>query len=131
VSAPNYLTDDHPIVLHGVAEILRAQSDINVVATCSTGRTAVVAIQQLGPDVAVLDLVMSDLNGLDILGRIAGKGFQTKVVFLTALATDNQLLAAIARGAKGIIFKDTAPPRSVVNNGLVFGQDLPLRVQRL
>ena len=103
------LADDHPVVLHGVAGILRAQPDMNVLAACSDGSTAAQAIRQLVPEVAVLDVAMPRLNGLDILSSVVNDGGKTKVVFLTALATDDQILAAIANGAKGIVLKDAAP----------------------
>jgi two-component system nitrate/nitrite response regulator NarL len=82
------VADDHPVVLHGVTEILRAQPDISVVAACSAGRAATAAIQQFNPDVAVLDIIMPDLNGLDVLSSIVRDRFKTRVVLLTAVATD-------------------------------------------
>jgi DNA-binding NarL/FixJ family response regulator len=103
------LADDHPVVLHGVAGILRAQSDMNILAACSDGAQAVEAIRKLTPDVAVLDVVMPGLNGLDLLAAMVGDGSKTRVIFLTAVATNDQILAAIANGAKGIVLKDAAP----------------------
>jgi two-component system, NarL family, nitrate/nitrite response regulator NarL len=103
------LADDHPVVLHGVAGILRAQPDMNVLAACSDGSAAAQAIRQLSPDVAVLDVAMPGLNGLDVLSSVVNDGGKTKVVFLTAVATDDQILGAIANGAKGIVLKDAAP----------------------
>ena len=61
------------------------------------------------PDIAVLDISMPGLNGLDVLSGITSEGFSTKVIFLTAVASDSQILTAITRGAKGIMLKDTAP----------------------
>ena len=103
------LADDHPVVLHGVADILRAEPDMNVLAACNDGIAAVQSIRQFAPDIAVLDIAMPGLNGLEVLATIVGEGFQTKVVFLTASATDESVLAAIAHGAKGIMLKDAAP----------------------
>jgi DNA-binding NarL/FixJ family response regulator len=124
------LADDHPVVLHGVAGILRAQPDMNVLAACSDGSAAAQAIRQLVPDVAVLDLAMPGLNGLDVLSSVVNEGGKTKVVFLTAVATDDQILAAIANGAKGIVLKDAAPDslvdcvRSVATGKQWFPTDL-------
>jgi DNA-binding NarL/FixJ family response regulator len=86
-----------------------AQPDISVVSACNCGRDATAAIQQFVPDVAVLDIVMPDLNGLDILSSIKRHGFKTSVVILTAVATEDRVLAAMTRGAKGLLFKDAAP----------------------
>ncbi len=103
------LADDHPVVLQGMASILRAQSDINVVALCEDGIAAAKAIRQFVPDIAVLDISMPGLNGLDVLSSITSDGLATKVIFLSATATDGQILTAITRGAKGIMLKDIAP----------------------
>jgi two-component system nitrate/nitrite response regulator NarL len=103
------LADDHPVVLHGVADILRAEPDMNVLAACHDGTAAVQSIRQFAPDIAVLDIAMPGLNGLEVLSNIVADGFKTKVVFLTAVATDDHVLAAIANGAKGILLKDAAP----------------------
>src|SRR5262249_3308875 len=103
------LADDHPVVLHGMASILRAQPDINVVALCEEGLAAAEAIRRFVPDLAVLDISMPGLNGLDVLSRITSDALATKVIFLSATATDAQILTAITRGAKGIMLKDIAP----------------------
>jgi DNA-binding NarL/FixJ family response regulator len=103
------LADDHPLVLHGVAAILSAQADMNVLAVCKDGRAAAEAIQQLAPNVAVLDIAMPGLNGLQVLAATAAAGSITKIVFLTAFATDDHVLAAIANGAQGVVLKEAAP----------------------
>jgi two-component system, NarL family, nitrate/nitrite response regulator NarL len=103
------LADDHPVVLHGMAGILRAQPDINVVALCGDGIAAAEAIRRFVPDIAVLDIRMPGLNGLDVLSSITSDGLATKVIFLSAAATDDQILTAITRGAKGVMLKDIAP----------------------
>src|SRR5262245_11639064 len=93
------LADDHPVVLHGVAGILRAHDDMKVLASCADGNIAADAIRQLAPDIAVLDVAMPGCNGIEVLSRIATDQLKTKVVFLTAVATDDQIIAAIANGA--------------------------------
>ena len=102
------IADDHPFVLLGVAGLLQAQSDMNVVATCNDGEAALKAIRQYTPDVAVLDIAMPGLNGLEVLSSVAADRTATKIVFLTATAKDDQILAAITHGAKGLMLKDKA-----------------------
>jgi two-component system, NarL family, nitrate/nitrite response regulator NarL len=102
------VADDHPAVLHGVTDVLRSNSDIAVVAACNDGASALKAIRQFRPTVAVLDIVMRDLSGIDVLRHLAEERSATKVVFLTASASDEQILTGVARGAKGIVFKDMA-----------------------
>jgi two-component system nitrate/nitrite response regulator NarL len=100
------VADDHPAVLHGIADVLTSHPDITIVATCNDGASALRAIQQFAPTVAVLDICMPLLSGFDVLARISAAHSATKVVFLTATASEGQLLTAIARGAKGIVLKD-------------------------
>jgi two-component system nitrate/nitrite response regulator NarL len=107
------VADDHPAVLYGIAEILRAQPDISVVAACGAGESATAAIQQFTPDVALLDIIMPDLSGLDVLRGIVKDGIKTRVMLLTAAATDERILAAMTSGAKGLLFKDAAPDNLV------------------
>ena len=66
------------------------------------------AIRQLAPTVAVLDFFMPGLNGLEVLANMSAERSVTRAVFLTATATDKQLLTAVARGAKGIVLKEMA-----------------------
>ena len=103
------LADDHPVVLHGMASILRSQADMTVAALCDDGIAAAEAIRTHRPEVAVLDIGMPGLNGLEVLSSMMAEGHETKIVFLTASASDGQILTAITSGAKGIMLKDMAP----------------------
>jgi two-component system nitrate/nitrite response regulator NarL len=102
------VADDHPVVLHGLADLLRSEPDLSIVAACRDGLSAISAIRERRPDLAVLDIAMPGKSGLEVLAAIAAEGAATKVIFLTATATDSQILGAIARGVSGIILKDTA-----------------------
>jgi len=102
------VADDHPVVLHGVADLLRTERDLRIVAVCRDGLSAISAIRERRPDLAVLDIAMPGKSGLEVLTAIAAEGAATKVILLTATATDSQIVGAIARGVSGIILKDTA-----------------------
>jgi len=71
---------------------------MNVVAVCSDGTRALEAIRKWSPDVAVLDIAMPGLSGLDVLATIAADGLATKVVLLAATASDEQIARAVAGG---------------------------------
>jgi two-component system, NarL family, nitrate/nitrite response regulator NarL len=100
------LANDHPLILLGVAELLRSHQDIEVVAACINGRTVLQVIRQMAPTVAVLDFFIPDLNGLEVLANMSAERSATRAVFLTATATNRQLLNAVSSGAKGIVFKE-------------------------
>src|SRR5262245_6733679 len=67
------VADDHPVVLQGLVSLLRSCPDFKVVAECRDGRAAVKAIEEFAPSVAVLDMAMPGLNGLEVLLAI-GRG---------------------------------------------------------
>jgi two-component system nitrate/nitrite response regulator NarL len=102
------LADDHPIVLEGIARVIEAEKDFELRAKCLTGEGVLRAIREQHPDVAVLDIVIPEMDGLQVIARMNAEGIQTKVVFLTANATDAHILALIEQGARGLLMKDSA-----------------------
>jgi DNA-binding NarL/FixJ family response regulator len=102
------LADDHPIVLAGLERLLSIARRFDVVATSCDGTAALQAIQELEPEIALLDINMPKLNGLEVLEALEDSGLSTKTVLLTASATDSQVRKAVTHGAWGIMLKDTA-----------------------
>src|SRR4051812_48397083 len=102
------IADDHPVVLHGITERLRRSANKKVLAACGNGRAALDTIRLWTPDIAVLDMSMPGMTGLDVFLEMKASGVQTKVVFMTATASDAQILNGIAAGAGGIVLKDSA-----------------------
>jgi two-component system nitrate/nitrite response regulator NarL len=100
------VADDHPLVLCGLLDVLKSHPDTKIMAACSDGIAALKAISEFRPTVAVLDISMPGLNGLDVLANVPASQHSTKVVFLTATASDAQMLAAIAGGARGLMLKE-------------------------
>jgi two-component system, NarL family, nitrate/nitrite response regulator NarL len=103
------LADDHPIVLGGLATLLGQDKSLRLVATCANGQDAIDAIRTLRPDLALLDLNMPRLNGLQVLQALIAEKLPTRVCFLAASLTDAQIVAATGAGAFGIILKESAP----------------------
>jgi DNA-binding NarL/FixJ family response regulator len=102
------LADDHPIVLAGLERLLSIGRRFDVVATSCDGTAALQAIQDLEPEIALLDINMPKLNGLEVLEALEDRGLSTKTVLLTASATDSQVRKAVTHGAWGIMLKDSA-----------------------
>jgi len=102
------VADDHPIVLSGLASLLQTDQLFLVVATCSDGSSALRVIREAKPNLAVLDISMPGLTGLEVLAAVKSDGLGTKVVFLTGSATDEQIVKAVAHGACGIMLKEAA-----------------------
>ena len=103
------LADDHPVVLAGLRELIAAKDGFQVVATATNGEEALRALRELKPDLAVLDVSMPDMTGLDVLAVLNSEGLDIPVVFLTATASDEQIAAAVTLGVRGIVLKDAAP----------------------
>ena len=102
------LVDDHPLVLGGLEQLLRAEPDFDVLATCGTVEAAWAAIAEHRPDVLILDLNLPDGDGLSLLRRL-DPAKPPAVVVLTASQDENLLLDAARLGARGIVLKAMAP----------------------
>jgi len=102
------LIDDHPLVLNGLAQLLGSDPDFEVVAMCGTAEEGLRAVQNLQPDVLLLDLALPDDSGLSVLRRL-DPTTGPAVVVLTATQDEGLLLDAARLGARGIVRKATAP----------------------
>ncbi|MFD2054674.1 response regulator [Mesorhizobium calcicola] len=103
-----FVADDHPLLLHGLTDLIARDPDFLVVGSAQDGTAAMAMIQRDIPDVAVLDISMPGLSGLDIAAEIARQGLATLCVLLTVGASQAQLYDAVAVGVAGIVFKETA-----------------------
>jgi DNA-binding NarL/FixJ family response regulator len=101
------VADDHPVVLHGLVTLLKGEPDFKVLAACADGATALEAIFEHSPDVALLDLRLPKMTGLEVLDKVAGWNLLTRVVIITAFTEDRDVLLAVSRGVHGIILKDS------------------------
>ena len=102
------LADDHPIVLSGLTSLIETDPDYDLVATCSNGVDALEAVRELQPDLAVLDISMPGLTGLEVLARLQAEKNDSRVIFLTASASDEDITAAVSQGAWGVLLKEVA-----------------------
>jgi DNA-binding NarL/FixJ family response regulator len=105
------LADDHPIVLDGLEQLFRLETDCEVVARCRDGEETLRALRELRPDVLILDVRMPRGDGLEVLAKIREERLPTRVVLLTAALDDEQLLLAIRRGVEAVVLKEMAPER--------------------
>jgi DNA-binding NarL/FixJ family response regulator len=101
------VVDDHDLFRTGLSSLLSAQSDIEVVAQASGGRMAVRLARELQPDVVLMDLQMPDLPGYEATREIIERDKSTRVVVLTVLSDDADVVAALEAGACGFLAKDT------------------------
>jgi two-component system nitrate/nitrite response regulator NarL len=102
------LVDDHPLVRAAVRQALTA-ADIEVVGEAASYETAILATDELRPDVVLLDLDLPDRSGLDYLRAVHDRMPEMVVVVLTVSAADRDLVEALRGGAAGYLTKDVAP----------------------
>jgi DNA-binding NarL/FixJ family response regulator len=100
------LAEDHAIVLEGLTEILSAHFDLQAVAT--DGEALVKQIQRFKPEVAVTDITMPVLNGMEALRQVKSMGLTTRFVFLTANPDVGVATEALRLGASGYVLKASA-----------------------
>jgi two-component system, NarL family, response regulator NreC len=102
------LADDHTIIRSGLRLLLDQQADFKVVAEASDGREAVEQASKLHPEVAVLDIGMPQLNGIEATRQIAAQEPDTKVVILSMHQDEGYVLKALKAGARAYILKNSA-----------------------
>jgi DNA-binding NarL/FixJ family response regulator len=113
VSVRVVLADDHPIIRHGLAAMLRSVEDIDIVGEAANGREAVRITIELDPDVVVLDIHMPELSGVDAANQIRQAAPQVGILMLTMLDDDESVQAALHAGAAGYVLKGD-PPHKIV-----------------
>jgi len=102
------LADDHPVVLAGVKALLQAAPEISLVGEATTGSEALRIIQETGPDVAVIDISLPDLNGLDLARRLAELCPEVKVLALTVHEDRAYVQPLLQAGGRGYLLKRSA-----------------------
>jgi DNA-binding NarL/FixJ family response regulator len=101
------IVDDHPVVRTGLAGMLAAEEDLDVVGEAGDGEEAVAVARRLRPDVVLMDLRMPGLDGAEATARITTADPDIKVLVLTTYDTDSDIVRAVEAGATGYLLKDT------------------------
>ena len=101
------LADDHPVVRAGLAGMLAAEEDLDIVGEAADGEAAVVLARELLPDVVLMDLRMPGTDGVTATARISRELPQVRVLVLTTYDTDGDIVRAVEAGASGYLLKDT------------------------
>ena len=101
------IADDHPLFRDGIARAVRGRPDLELVAEVADGRTALERIRELAPAVAVLDLRLPDLDGLEVLNAVRRDALPTRVLMLSATTEGPTVFKAISGGAAGYLSKSS------------------------
>ena len=107
------LADDHAVVRAGIRKFLEGAEDIQVVAEADDGAQAIEVIKSQNPDVAVLDIQMPEMSGIDVTRWVRSNARSTGVLILTAFDDDPYILAVLQAGANGYVLK-TADAEDII-----------------
>jgi two-component system nitrate/nitrite response regulator NarL len=110
------VADDHPLFREGIERAVRERPQLELLAAAADGRTALEAMRTLTPDVAVLDLKLPGLDGLQLLNAIVRDGLPTRVLMLSASADAEIVFQAMQAGAAGYFTKEA--DREAVLDGI-------------
>ncbi|GAE28718.1 response regulator [Halalkalibacter hemicellulosilyticus] len=103
------LVDDHLVVLKGLTFFLQTQPELNIVGQAKNGKEAIEKVEELKPDVVLMDLIMPEMDGIEATKRIVAKYPHIKVIMLTSFSDKDSILPAIKAGAIGYQLKDVEP----------------------
>ena len=107
------LVDDHPMIRHGLRTLLGEVSDFQIVGDASDGLEALQKIDKLKPDVLVVDIMMPNLNGIEVLMQIKKISPHTRTIIFSMQSAQPYVVEALRAGAAGYILKDTGPSEIV------------------
>ena len=102
------LVDDHLMFRLGIRSVIEQQSDISVVGEAGTGTEALAMVSKLRPSVVLMDLLLPDIGGAQVIERVCSHSSDTAFIVLTTVAGDEEIYRALEAGARGYLFKDMA-----------------------
>ena len=127
------LVDDHTLVREGIRSLLAFVTEIEVAGEAATGADALRLIRETRPDVALLDIRLPDMSGLDVLRRLDAERCAPRTIFLTTFDDDDVRRQALAVRAAGFLLKDVSLDvladaiRTVASGGTAFGVSTALK----
>lgn len=102
------IVDDHPVVRDGLDAMLSTESDVTVVGEVGTGAEALEVIPKLRPAIVLMDLLLPDIGGSEVIRQICGRFSDIAFIVLTTVGGDEEIYRALEAGARGYLFKDMA-----------------------
>ena len=103
------IVDDHEVVRRGLTSFLEVQDQLEVKGEAENGEEAIKAVQELRPDVVLMDLVMPGMDGIEAIRRMKKLVPDIRIIVFTSFAENDKVFPAIEAGVDGYLLKDTAP----------------------
>ena len=108
------IADDHTIVRQGLARMLEEQADLKVIGEATNGQDAVEKALELKPDIAILDIAMPRMNGIEAAKRIRKRLPETKIIILSMYSHEHYIDELLETGVSGYLLKDSSG-RDIIN----------------
>ena len=102
------IADDHALVRQGIRSLLAGVSELEIVAEAADGRETVMLAEQLRPDIAIIDISMKELNGIEAIAQVRRKSPTTIVIALSMFGEERYVTRAVRAGAKAYVLKDSS-----------------------
>ena len=128
------IVDDHAVVRKGLAMVLRQEAGFEVVGDAQNGRVGLQAAQNLNPDIALVDLVMPEMDGQEMALALRKSNPSIKIMMLTGTEVDDRVYDLVAAGIEGYVLKNIEPGelvraiRSIVNGEAYLHPDVMKKV---
>ncbi len=103
------IVDDHPLLRHGISQLLELEDDIELVAAIGSGAEALKRIPELDPDLILMDVNMPDESGLRVIEKLRKADVDSRIVVLTVSDDHADIFKAMHAGADGYLLKDLEP----------------------
>jgi DNA-binding NarL/FixJ family response regulator len=107
VAVKVYIVDDHPVVRLGLRTMLDSEEHISVVGMAGTAREAITEVEQMSPDVVLMDLRMPEMEGTEAIVELRREHPDINILVLTNYESDEYILRALQAGARGYLLKST------------------------
>lgn len=103
------LADDHPLIRRGLRNLLATESGFSVIGEAEDGLQAVQLAESLRPTIMIVDLMMPNLNGLEVLRQVSRRSPKTRMIVLSMQSAEPYVVETFRSGAIGYVLKDSAP----------------------
>lgn len=101
------LVDDHPVIRQGLKSLIETMPDFKVVGETGNGYEAVEMIKTLHPNIALLNIMIDGINGIEVVKQINSSGCSTASIILSMLASERYVMEALRAGVRGYVIKDS------------------------
>jgi two-component system, NarL family, response regulator NreC len=108
------LADDHPLVRRGLRTLLETEAGFSVVGEAADGIQAIQMVEHFQPSIMIVDLMMPNLNGLEVLRQVSRRSPKTRMIVLSMQSAEPYVMEAFRSGAIGYLLKDS-PPEELID----------------